>query len=238
MTAPGTTARTTPDSNKLEEKVVGLDILTSSGGVVDPFQMPGPVSISISAPSLSTVLPKDFHVAEQVTTAGNSVEKPAVTPPPKPKTTYNDRAAAYNHIDVDDIIQPESFIEPSTFTTSSLQVFEKSSTLLGSMTGNSYSKHAIHDARSALVATTTLTNASTQPAEGSPSPVEPIPQTQHISPVTVGWIVAIIVACIMTGLAIYLTIRSFSARSRRISNIRAANSRIASTRQSRGTELS
>jgi Na+/melibiose symporter-like transporter len=94
---------------------------------------------------------------------------------------------------------------------------ETATSVLPRITSNDASKinHAeVQDATATTNSVTTITVSPIQASPTAPFP-EPNSSTNGVPAATVGWIVAVIFACIMTVCSVWLMIRGFSARQRR-----------------------
>jgi hypothetical protein len=205
--------------------------LTHKDEYLPPFAMPGPVLSSVGNPVFSAVSEQaqtKTQTAHELPVATDGLTKPVAKPGPVflsvPEPVLS-RASEAKATQTNDVRCLE--LNANAFTQGSwtrITIHYRST--VKSIVPNT--KTHTHDGRD--VATTSTSIGGEGPLSPGATPSPP-PQTQNISTAKIGWIIAILVACVMTGLSLWLIIRSYSARAR------ARSRRAASMRRSRGAEM-
>ena len=235
------TSESPNSANKLPPKIV---VRLPPTGLANPFAVPGPEITAFSIPLVSEA-PPDYSILN----SGNSidfefmmmtglvhpVERPGPVSFPVPPAVLarvseltNDIRAIMVPTTADAIAYPAETPTVTTLVTSSLGIVERLGPLIFSV--DPPIKSRLHITPRAAAPSVTV---STYPPIliGVPynsSDTVARPQTQGVDAAKVGWIIAIVVACFMTGFGIWLILRNFAARKRR---------RAASVRRSQGTEM-
>lgn len=212
-------------------------------GLINPFVVPGPEITAFSIPLVSEA-PSEYSTPDSgdsidlgpIMTTGfiHPVERPGPVglpvPPPvlsRVSEMKNNARAVRMPTTTDAIVYSAEAPTLTTLATSSPYVVEKLGPLIFSIDPAIKSRlHHITPRAAAPSVTTYPPILVGVPYNSSDS--EPAPQTQGVDAAKVGWIIAIVVACFMTGFGIWLILRNFSARKRR---------RAASVRGSQGTEM-
>ncbi len=231
---------TTSISSEIFQMTPIVPKLTHIDECLPPFAMPGPVPPSVGNPLFSAVS-EQAHTKTQAThdlsvaTDGLAipVAKPGPVFPsvPEPVLSRASEAKATQTNDVRDLeLTANAFTQGSltriTVHHPSMVKPIVPNTLLSCVSTNT--KTHGHDVRDIATTSTSIGDEGPLSLDAIPSPPH---QTQNVSTAKIGWIIAILVACIMTGLSLWLIIRSYSARAR------ARSRRAAGMHRSRGAEM-
>ena len=197
---------------------------TATDAVADPVEKPGPVFLSVPPPVLSrasiktngaramTTVPMqsdnyaaDLNKGEAFETSMVGVAKPPIAPPPKPTAIPVIPPEVHAVLTVSDM--------PTTLVTSSLvfigPMVSLPPTRIPDVIRDAPTTYTVQVHDSVLV-------SGTYPAMTN----EPTANTKNVDTAMIGWVVAAIVASIMTGLGVWWLFRNVSARKRRAANVR------------------
>ena len=211
-------------------------------GLINPFVVPGPEITACSIP-LVTEQPSEYstlvsgdsvdigpimatgsiHPVERLGPVGLPVPPSVLS---RASEMKDDARAVHMSTTTDAIVYSAEAPTLTTLVTSAPDIVEKLGPFIFSIDPAMGSR--LHISPRAASQTVTMYPPILISVPYNSSDTEPVPQTQGVDAAKVGWIIAIIVACVMTGFGIWLILRNFSARKRR---------RAASVRRSQGTEM-